>query len=130
MNTVCNSAPRTAETREVVRPSPDLLYSICFYDVSKTPLQISATVPDTYWSISLFQNNTVNFFVKNDRQVQGKKVNFLLIGKDTSYTNAGNAEVIVSPTDTGVLLFRMLITDATKLSELLRIQKKTCCRPV
>jgi len=113
-----------------VRPSPDLLYSICFYDVSKTPLQISATVPDTYWSISLFQNNTVNFFVKNDRQVQGKKVNFLLIGKDTSYTNAGNAEVIVSPTDTGVLLFRMLITDATKLSELLRIQKKTCCRPV
>jgi uncharacterized membrane protein len=130
MNTIAHSPPRTAETREVVKPSSDLLYSICFYDVSKTPLQISATVPDTYRSISLYQNNTDNFFVKNDRQVEGEKVNFLLVGKDASDINAGNAEVIISPTDTGVILFRMLITDTAKLPELIRIQKKAHCGPL
>ena len=54
--------------RAIVRPSPDLLYAGCAFDLADGPLRIQATVPrDTYWSLSMFAANTDNFFVVNDR---------------------------------------------------------------
>ena len=67
-------AKRPDETsRGVVRPSPDLLYSACPFDLSKGPLKITASVPhSTYWSVSGFDAATNNFFVRNDQQIAGK----------------------------------------------------------
>src|SRR5215207_9462863 len=62
VNELFHMPPTTAESRSVVRPSPDLLYSACVYDVSRHALRIRATLPGTYWSISFFANNTDNFF--------------------------------------------------------------------
>ena len=46
INTLIHSPRVTVDSRQVVKPSPDLLYSICVYDVSEKPLRITATVPD------------------------------------------------------------------------------------
>lgn len=123
-------APRvTAESRRVVRPSPDLLYSACVYDVSKVALRFMAPVPDTYWSLSFFASNTDNFFVVNDRGVKSKVVKLLLVGSNTSYTDPGDAQVVVSPTNKGVALFRILIKDEDRVNDLIQVQKQATCRP-
>ena len=127
VNTVYHSPRVTAMSRQVVRPSPDLLYSICSYDVSEAPLRITAPVPDTYWSLSFFASNTDNFFVINDRQVQSKAVSVVLVGPDGQAPAGVNARVVTSPTKRGVALFRTLVTDESRVAELIRIQKQAGC---
>jgi uncharacterized membrane protein len=130
LNTVYHSSPTTSESRSVVRPSPDLLYSACGYDVSESPLRIRATIPETYWSISFYDTNTNNFFVKNDRQVKSKEVEFILVRRDMPPRYTGDGEVVYSPTDRGIILFRMLITDENKVKELIKLQKQASCTPL
>lgn len=121
-------APRIAAGMEaVVMPSPDLLYSVCAYDVSKAPLLITAEVTETYWSLSCFASNTDNFFVINDRQVSSNPVEILLVGPDRPYPDPGNARVVVSPTTRGAVLIRILITDEAKINDLIRIQRQALC---
>jgi len=60
--------------RFVVKPNPDFLYSTCFYDLEDGPLQLTGDLPDSsYWSISFYEPNTVNFYVENDQQFQSDK---------------------------------------------------------
>jgi uncharacterized membrane protein len=56
-------APRTTpQTQLVVRPSPDLAYSICAYHLrGPQPLRIRAAAYDDYGSISFFDARTNNF---------------------------------------------------------------------
>ena len=129
VNTLFHAPRVTAESRRVVRPSPDLLYSACVYDVSKEGLRFTAPVPDTYWSLSFFASNTDNFFVVNDRGVKSKQVKILLVGSHTSYQDPGDAQVVVSPTNKGVAIFRILIKDEDRLNDLIQVQKQTTCRP-
>ncbi len=117
--------PTTHERRAIVRPSPDLLYSLLLYDVSEYPLHLTATIPDNYWSISGFAMNTDNFFTINDKQAKSNPIDVVVIGKDMSYTDTtGKTQVIVAPTDTGILLIRTVITGKADLPVLMQIQKK------
>lgn len=119
--------PVTAASRSVVRPSPDLIYSTCAFDVSQTPVRITAPVPDTYYSISAFDMNTDNFFTVNDKQVKSNTMEIVIIAPGTSYGGDGKEIVITAPGTKGVVLFRMLIKDREKLEELIKIQKQATC---
>jgi uncharacterized membrane protein len=124
-NTLMRGSKTTAESRIVVRPSPDLVYSIVSYDVSKEPLRLTAKVPTgTYWSVSFFQQNTDNFFVVNDRQVKSNPVEILLVRQGRQVPDAGNAMVAASPTDRGILLIRHLLLSDDKYEELRDIQRQ------
>jgi uncharacterized membrane protein len=117
--------PTTHEQRAIVRPSPDLLYSLMLYDVSEYPLHLTATIPENYWSISGFAMNTDNFFAINDKQALSNPIDVVLIGKDMSYTDTtGKTHVIVAPTDTGIILIRTVITGKANVPALMQIQKK------
>ena len=129
VNTLFHAPRVTAESRRVVRPSPDLLYSACVYDVSKEALRFTAPVPDTYWSLSFFASNTDNFFVVNDRGVKSKLVKILLVGSNTPYPGPGDAQVVISPTNKGVAIFRILIKNEDRLNDLIQVQKQATCRP-
>ncbi len=130
INTLIHSPRVTVDSRNVVKPSPDLLYSICVYDVGEKPLRIRATVPDTYWSISFYQTNTDNFYVLNDRQSKSNPVDIVLLGPKMGVPDVANAEVVVAPTEKGIFLLRTLIKDEDKLEDLIKIQKKASCKPL
>lgn len=104
--------PVTAAARSVVMPSPDLLYSVCVFDVTAGPVRISAS-PNlkSYWSVALYAANSDNFFVINDRKSNGGPVDLWLVSAggspDTRPIPAG-AQVVVSPSTTGFLLMRVL----------------------
>lgn len=130
-NTIVHAPPVSALTRHVVRPCPDLLYSACGFDLSEKPLHVTAPIPeDTYWSISMFANNTDNFFVMNDRKLGSKEVDIVLVKKGESFTGKENSIVVESPSERGLILFRMLIKDETKVDELISVQKQASCRPL
>lgn len=119
----------TSEARQVVRPSPDLLYSICAFDVSRNPLRITTGAPtDTYWSVSFFAENTDNFYVLNDGQAQGQSATILLIGQGQKIPpQAGTVTVVSAPTRTGLVLFRTLISDDARLAEIDQQRRVATC---
>ncbi len=129
INTMVHSPRVTVDSRQVVKPSPDLLYSICVYDVSEKPLRITATVPDTYWSISFYQANTDNFYVLNDRQANSNPIDIILVGPDMAVPRAENTRVVVAPTNKGVFPLRSLIENEDKLGDLINTQRLAICRP-
>lgn len=130
ISTLIHSPRVTVDSRQVVKPSPDLLYSICVYDVSEKPLRITAPVPDTYWSISFYQTNTDNFYVINDRQVNSSTLDVVLVGPDMVVPRVENVQVVVAPTNKGVFLLRSLIEDENKLGDLIKIQRLATCNPL
>ncbi|MDW3646495.1 MAG: DUF1254 domain-containing protein [Bacteroidia bacterium] len=97
-------------SRQVVKPNPDFLYVIGFYDLSEGPIRISGNMPDsTYWSISFFEPSTVNYFVKNDLEFGTSKLDITL-SRQKLNTKA-DKEQIISPREKGLMLFRILVPD-------------------
>ena len=94
----------------VVKPNPDFLYSTCFYDLSDGPIKMVGDLPDSsYWSIGIYEMNTVNYFVKNDQQFNSSHLELNLHLANQSVADKG--ENIIAPSKKGLILFRILVTD-------------------
>jgi uncharacterized membrane protein len=130
LNTMTQAPRATAASRAIVRPSPDLLYSSCPYDLGAIPggmLHVHARgLPKTYWSVSAFDADTNNFFVRNDRQAGNGAVDFVIVARGVA-TNGIELPVIVSPTMRGIVLFRTLIDDDKRLAEIDAARKRAAC---
>jgi uncharacterized membrane protein len=130
-NTIFHPPRPTAKARGVVRPSPDLLYSICVYDLGAAggALRISThDMPNTYWSVSVFDAETNNFYALNDRQTTAGGADFLLVAKGASIA-AGQVPVIAAPTDRGIVLLRTLVDDEHRLPEIDAARHNAKCVP-
>lgn len=109
-NRAAFSTPITAASRDVVMPSPDMLYSMCVFDLSNGPVRVRANPQlKNYWSIALYAANSDNFFVINDRQAADAPVDLWLVAPGA---NAGaiptGSKGIASPSTQGFLLMRVL----------------------
>ncbi len=129
-NTMHHPPRVDATSRDVVRPSPDLLYSICAYDLTQGPVRVTAGVPDSYWSLALYADNTDNYFVLNDRQTTGGRaaVTILPPGLPSGDEPApGDGRGVRSPSTRGLVLIRTLITSEAAFSALDRIRQQADC---
>ena len=118
-----------AAVRRVVMPSPDLLYSVCVFDVSAGPVRVRANpgLP-SYWSIALYAANSDNFFVLNDRQAGASPVDLWLVSEGPSPRGPAvppGARVVVSPSSQGFLLLRVLISDYQSEKAVLEPARRT-----
>ncbi len=124
----------TAASRGVVRPSPDILYAACPFDLSAAPLRVTASVPhSTYWSISAFDSATNNFFVRNDRQVTGGSFELLLMRHGQampSLDNFPDRSIVFSPSKRGLILIRTVIDDDNNLPALEALVRQARCEAV
>ncbi len=108
---VWSHGPRTSEaSRTVVRPSPDLAYSSCVYDLSKGPVRIMAAKAADYMSVSVYAANSDNIFAINDRQAPNG-VQLVLVAKG-QVAPTGLGTVVHSPTLRGIVLERRLAPSA------------------
>jgi uncharacterized membrane protein len=122
--------PSTAKSRAVVRPSADLLYSICCYDISQHPLRLTAVMSD-YWAISGFSMNSDNFFVINDKQANSNPIEVVLIPIGSAYQDpTGKAHVIEAPSSRGIILIGAVVTNKAELTNLIQIQRQATIEPV
>jgi uncharacterized membrane protein len=128
-------AKRPDETsRGVVRPSPDILYSACPFDLSKGPLKLTARVPhSTYWSVSAFDAATNNFFVRNDLQTAGDSIEILAVRPGMALPpldTATDRVILFAPTTKGLFLIRMVIDDDKNLPALDALRRQAACETV
>ena len=126
-NTMHQGKRPDASSRGVVRPSTDLLYSICPYDLSKgLPLLVTAAMPyNTYWSVSVYDADTNNYFVRDDRQQRGKLK--LTIYPPSTKLTVRESGAIVSPTRHGIVIFRTLVDSEAHLAALESGSRTTKC---
>ena len=131
LNHMIHQPRPTAAARGVVRPSPDLLYSVCVYDLKAAggAVRIRAYgMPASYWSVSAFDANTNNFYVINDRKAVGGAVDLVLTAKGA--TPPAGPIAVVSPTRRGIILVRTLIDDDAHLPALDAARRLAKCEPL
>ncbi len=126
-NHFTHSPPVRAERQFVVRPSPDLLYSLCPYDLTAGPLEVTAVpVPGRYSSISVFDARTDVAFVRNDEEMAGRPMRVVL-ALEGQQTPAGSETVRVRYA-TGIVLQRVLLADPSEAAAVDPIRRKAQCR--
>lgn len=116
----------TPARQPVVRPSPDLAYSSCPYNISEGPLAIDVTpVPDRYTSLSIFDAATDVIFVRNDVEAGGKPFR-IIVAREGQAVPKG-AEVVRTNQDHGIALIRILLKDPTEIGALDAIRRQSSC---
>lgn len=129
INTMSHGNLATPERQPVVRPSPDLAYSSCPYDLSKGPVAIDVTpVPGRYSSLSLFDAATDVIFVRNDVEAGGKPYR-IIVAREGQAVPAGAATVRTNH-DRGIALIRLLLKDPAEISALDAVRRQSSCRTV
>ncbi|KUR72624.1 hypothetical protein AQZ52_05130 [Novosphingobium fuchskuhlense] len=119
--------PVRAERQFVVRPSPDLLYSACPYDLTAGPLEVTAVpVPGRYSSISVFDARTDVAFVRNDEQMAGRPMRVVLALE--GQTVPVGIETVRVRYATGIILQRVLLADPAEAASVDPIRSKARCR--
>lgn len=127
---VWRHAPRmTEEARLIVRPSPDLAYSSCVYDLSNGPVRISMQPWGDYMSLSLFAANTDNYFTLNDRAMAANGVTVILHRADQNVdaSQAAGAELVESPSARGIALIRRLAATPERFADAERARGQEVC---
>jgi uncharacterized membrane protein len=126
----------TPQTQTVVRPAPDLVYSICLFDFSVTnrPLEIRAGFWADYGSVSFFDARTNNFAtVRVGVDGQNTDAKIYLITKDINKPmggEVGSAQIITSPSERGLILIRRLAPSAEKYQQVQDVAKADLCQPL
>ncbi|WP_394692754.1 DUF1254 domain-containing protein [Hyphobacterium sp.] len=118
-NTIVHVPPTDETSRRVVRPSPDLLYSVCLLNLSDGPVQIRAADWGGYMSLSLFSGNTDNVAAVNETQTDGDII--------LSVSDGAGADIdLGSPR--GIAIIRRLVTngDALARADSIRRQDDSC----
>jgi uncharacterized membrane protein len=107
-NRMLHPARIDSSARKVVSPSPDLAYSICFYDLTDGRLIVTAPKPDTerYMSVALYDDSTNNFFVQNDRTLLASGLRLIITQEEDNSVTPKDFKIIKSPTKTGLVLIR------------------------
>ncbi len=126
-------SPRmTAETQTVVRPSPDLAYSLCRFDLDQAEqgLRVRMAAYDNYSSISFFDSNTNNFLTLRG---EGQAREAILLPPGAARTAGppgGLPEAVVAPNATGVILIRRLAPTQQAYDTVAEIAPGDLCQPL
>ncbi|QNL17966.1 DUF1254 domain-containing protein [Hyphobacterium sp. CCMP332] len=118
-NTIAHVPPTDETSRRVVRPSPDLLYSVCLLNLADGPVQIRAADWGGYMSLSVFAGNTDNVAAVNEMQASGDII--------LSVADGGGADVDLGG-PRGIAIIRRLVTntDALTHADAVRRQDDSC----
>ncbi|MEM7007358.1 MAG: DUF1254 domain-containing protein [Pseudomonadota bacterium] len=103
-------SPRTTpQTQTVVRPSPDLAYSVCLFELSgNDALRIQTGTYDRYTSVSFFDDRTNNFATVRVSSDEGADIVLLAPGRARLGTGVFEGQQIEAPSQRGLILIRRL----------------------
>lgn len=117
----------TDRSRAIVRPSPDLAYSSCPFDVADAPLLIDVpAVPASYWSLSVFDAETNTAFVRNNVDSGGGSIR-AAVALAAQAIPDGYARVTVAK-PRGIALVRILVEDRGAFPAIDVARRTASCR--
>jgi uncharacterized membrane protein len=117
----------TADNQTIVRPSPDLAYATCTFDLSKGPVHVDVQpIPDHYWSVSVFDARTDVAAVRSDRDTKGAPARLALI--KTGQTAPAGYDAVTLGYDRGLVLIRILLNRPSDFSGVDALRRKSTCK--
>lgn len=117
----------TAASRAIVRPSPDLAYSSCPFDLGKGPLLIDAVpVLAPYWSLSIFDKHTNAVLVRNGMKAAYRPFRIAVLA--AGQVAPAGYEAVPVDGRSGIALVRILIDDRARFPVIDRERRATTCR--
>jgi uncharacterized membrane protein len=126
-NRFTHAPPVDARRQTIVRPSPDLLYSACPFELAEGPLEVTAwPIPGHYSSISVFSARSDVVFVRNDEQMAGQPIR-IVIATHSQAVPPG-VEVVRVTLPRGIVLQRVLIGDRSEVASVQPLRERAQCR--
>ncbi len=118
----------TPQSQSVVRPAPDLAYSVCRFDLSKGHVLARGAVSDGYGSLSVFDGNTNNVVTLSLMSSDDgpRAVELALSG--SSLSNSEDVRFIKLSSPKGLVLIRRLAPDDMTRSAVEEISDLDECR--
>lgn len=131
VNTFISPPLATAKSRTIVRPSPDLAYSICILDLSKGPVRVEVPLTEPYTSAALYSATSDNFYVRSDRNADGKPIEFIVTAPGAARPTDAPAtvDVVASPTAKSLVLVRRVVASKEAFVGVDEVRKKSVCAP-
>lgn len=118
----------TADNQPIVRPSPDLVYSSCVFDVSDGPVLIDVpAVPDSYWSVSIFDARTDVAKVVSVRDNGDSPARLVLHHEDMQLEMVPGYDPVALKHNKGIALIRILLSDPSRYAAIDAIRRKSRC---
>lgn len=126
-NRFTHAPPVDARRQTIVRPSPDLLYSVCPFDIVEGPLEVTAwPIPSHYSSISVFDAQSDVVFVRNDEEMAGEPMRIVIATYGQPVPRG--AEVVRVTLPRGIVLQRVLIGDRSDVASVQALRTRAQCR--
>ena len=113
---------------KIVRMSPDLLYSVCTFNLNDGPYRISAPPIESYMSVAFFAQNSDNFFTINDTSAPNG-INILLADSDSDVQTEPGETLVTTGSSHGLVLFRYYLGDKP-VTEFDKVRQKANCSKV
>jgi len=127
VNSFSHGAPTRAENQLVVRPSPDLLYSTCVFDRSSGAVLVDVpTIPDHYWSVSIFDARTDVAAVRSDRDTGGAPARLALVAPGAPAPAGYEPVPLAYPR--GIALIRILVSGEDDYRAVDPLRQLASCR--
>lgn len=120
-------APRTTpQTQSVVRPSPDLAYSACLFDLDEAPegLVVRMAATDGYSSLSFFDASTNNFATFRGN---GQTIFIELLPPGLEPSSTGQ---LTSPSSKGIILIRRLAPTVEEYAGVQAVAEGDTCNAI
>jgi len=121
----------TPQTQNVVRPSPDLSYSVCLFDFDENPgpLDIRAAAWRDMGSLSFYDADTNNF-ARYRIDEDAKSGSVIMYPPDTSMVEHSGAHSVTAPTKRGIILIRRLAPTLEAHRDVREISGGDSCGPL
>jgi uncharacterized membrane protein len=115
--------------------SPDVITAYCLFDLRESNLLVRSPLPEGPWSLAISTRSGENFYVVTGADAKKSEARLLLIRRDrlsdeasTEKTEEGDDQsIVVSPSDTGVIVIRApLRGESFRAEALSELQKARC----
>ncbi len=117
--------------RSIVRPSPDLLYSVCVLDLpdETSVVEVEAELPTSYGSLAVYDAQTDVVDVLGDRDTNGHPARLVIARAGARLDPDRDVHVVRLPSRRGLLLQRVLVPDESSLSVVDARRRTLRCTP-
>lgn len=124
-------APRPDATfRKIVKPSPDLLYSVLVFDVTQHALAVEIPPFDDYWVNQVVAMNTDSVaYIGSQNQPPGRPTRFVVFAPETpAFDTPEGYQEVASPRARGVFLLRFLIRSPERMAAIEAVRQNITVR--
>jgi len=127
INTMFAAPLATDKARTIVRPSPDLAYSTCPFDLSKGPVLVDVPpIPAPYWSLSVFDARTDVAYVRNNLSAGDQPIRIAIAQPGQPVPDGMQAVRVTG--ERGIALVRVLVEDRTAFAPIDAARRQASCK--